>query len=57
MFIFRGVFCGGFCGGVVVTFLALLHPVQELKSMFPGNFRSVRCSATSGPRTDVHFSW
>ena len=40
-----------------LTFLALQHPAQELKSMFPGNFRTFRCSATSGPRTDVHFSW
>ena len=36
-----------------LTFLALQHPAQELKSSFPGNFRTFRCSATSGPRTEV----
>ena len=39
-----------------LTFLALQHPAQELMFIFRGNFRTFRCSATSGPRTDVHFS-
>ena len=27
-----------------LTFLALQHPAQELKSMFPGNLRTFRCA-------------
>ena len=38
-----------------LTFLALQHPAQELKSSLHGNSRTFRRSATSGPRTDVHF--
>ena len=50
MFIFRGN-SHTFRNGVpraFLTFLALQHPAQELKSSFRGNFR---CSVTSGPRT------
>ena len=47
------------CSFFLVIFVVLgvlQHPAQELMFIFPGTFRTFRCSATSGPRTDVHFS-
>ena len=42
---------------IFVLFGVLQHPARELMFIFPANFRTFRCSATSGPRTDGDFSW
>ena len=58
------VFCNirpeNWCSFFLVIFVlldVLQHPAQELMFIFPGTFRTFRCSATSGPRTDGDFSW
>ena len=66
MFIFRGNSHTFRCSPMLLTgvvyirtradlrILALQHGAQELKSMFPGNFRTFGCSATSRPKNCSH---
>ena len=39
------------------TFFAFFAGITSSMLIFLGNSRTFRCSAASGPRTDVDFSW
>ena len=42
---------------IFVLFGVQQHPAHELMFIFPGNFRTFRCSTTSGTSTEVDVSW